>query len=153
MHSILTYKIENNHNVQYVELYDCVSEGPQGVSPGRQFGLFLRPHRGQARIAPGRSRVAAPQTFADGDRERKAHGTPPASDVGCRVKPRQPFGRVNGEVLQLPSREFLVEVTYVIRTRHLVRAASAAEAEHLAPDAVLIGEVEVVDIVGAVTLR
>jgi hypothetical protein len=60
---------------------------------------------------------------------------------------------VNGEVLQLPSREFLVEVTYVIRTRHLVRAASAAEAEHLAPDAVLIGEVEVVDIVGAVTLR
>lgn len=60
--------------------------------------------------------------------------------------------RREAEVIEFPRREFVVEVTYLMRVRHLVRAASGVEAEHLAPDAAITSEPELVDIVDAVTL-
>lgn len=56
------------------------------------------------------------------------------------------------EIIEFPRREFVVEVTYLMRVRHLVRATSGEEAEHLAPDAAINSEPELVDIIDAVTL-
>ena len=56
------------------------------------------------------------------------------------------------EIIEFPRREFVVEVTYVMRVRHMVRATSGEEAEHLAPDAAINCEPELVDIIGAATL-
>lgn len=61
--------------------------------------------------------------------------------------------RRQAKIIEFPDREFVVEVTYTMRMRHLVRAASVEEAERLAPDAAIASDIEVVDIVNAITLR
>lgn len=49
-------------------------------------------------------------------------------------------------VIAFPSRAYTVEVTYRVRARHQVLANSPAEAEELAPDEVIMGGFELLDI-------
>jgi hypothetical protein len=56
-------------------------------------------------------------------------------------------------VVRLPSREFLVEVRYLMQTTHRVRARCVDEALRLAPDAEIDADMQVIDIVSAHIVR
>ncbi len=56
-------------------------------------------------------------------------------------------------VIALPTRQFVIEVTYVMKMAHLVRASTVDEALENAPEAEIEQEMQVVDIVSAAVLR
>lgn len=59
-----------------------------------------------------------------------------------------------GCVIELPrAHQYLVKVTKLVSQTHLVTAPTAEDAERMAPEAEMVGEPELIDIVDSVRLE
>ncbi len=59
----------------------------------------------------------------------------------------------SAEILQFTPCQYLVKVTSVVSQLHRITANSAEEAAHLAPEAEIVGETELIDILSSVPIQ